>query len=92
MPPVMVRLQPDQLAHLDGWSKAQGDKPSRPEAIRCMIGLVLGGSEPTKQTSTRSAAKASDMAAHQVDKLANPAMPEEERRARKRRLIAQRRD
>jgi hypothetical protein len=27
------------------------------------------------------------MAAHQIDKLANPAMPEEERRARKRRLI-----
>jgi hypothetical protein len=37
--------------------------------------------------SPKAAAKASDMAGEQIDKLANPAMPEEERRARKRRLL-----
>ena len=59
----------------------------RSQAIRRLVGLGLAGSSPAKQTSPKAAAKASDMAAHQIDKLANPAMPEEERRARKRRLI-----
>jgi hypothetical protein len=40
----MVRLQPQQLRTLDGWSGAQEDKPSRPEAIRRMIEMALGAS------------------------------------------------
>ncbi len=36
--PIMVRLQPDQLAALDHWIEAQPDpKPSKPEAIRRLI-------------------------------------------------------
>lgn len=37
--PVVVRLQPDTLAKLDAWMVAQGDGPSRPEAVRRMIDL-----------------------------------------------------
>ena len=35
--PVMVRLQPADLAALDAWIAAQGDQPSRPEAVRALI-------------------------------------------------------
>lgn len=36
--PVMVRLQPDQLAQLDDWIEHQGEpRPSRPEAIRLIL-------------------------------------------------------
>lgn len=39
--PVMVRLQPDALAKLDAWREAQGDQPSRPEAIRRILEKAL---------------------------------------------------
>jgi hypothetical protein len=35
--PVMVRLQPDQLAALDAWIAAQDVTVSRPEAIRAIL-------------------------------------------------------
>jgi hypothetical protein len=82
-----VRLQPDQLGALDVWIARHDKSPSRPEAIRRLVEQALAGSDPTKQTSPAAAAKASEMAGRRIDKLANPATPEEERRARKRRLI-----
>lgn len=39
--PIQVRLQPDQLAVLDDWIAQQDDNPSRPEAIRRLIGQSL---------------------------------------------------
>ena len=60
---------------------------SRSEAIRRLVELGLAGAPPIKQRNPKAAAKASDMAGRQIDKLANPAMPEGERRARKRRII-----
>jgi hypothetical protein len=35
--PVMVRLQPNQLAALDAWIEADGSRFSRPEAIRRLL-------------------------------------------------------
>lgn len=36
--PVMVRLQPDQLAKLDAWIAHQSEPlPSRPEAVRRIL-------------------------------------------------------
>ncbi|GAM02984.1 hypothetical protein SP5_110_00120 [Sphingomonas parapaucimobilis NBRC 15100] len=35
--PVMVRLQPAQLAALDAWRARQDPEPSRPEAIRALL-------------------------------------------------------
>lgn len=35
--PIMVRVQPDQLANLDAWRLAQSDSPTRPEAVRRLI-------------------------------------------------------
>jgi hypothetical protein len=39
--PVMVRLQPELAAPLDGWRRKQADLPSRAEAIRRLVGLGL---------------------------------------------------
>jgi hypothetical protein len=82
-----LRASPELRRAIESWAKRQGDSPVLSEAIRRLVELGLAGSAPAKQTSPKAAAKASDMAAHRIDKLANPAMPEEERRARKRRLI-----
>ena len=40
--PIMVRLLPGQLGKLDAWREAQGDQPSRPEAIRRLVDRALG--------------------------------------------------
>ena len=39
--PVMVRLQPDQLAALDAWIASQPKPLSRPEALRRLAGRGL---------------------------------------------------
>lgn len=41
--PVVVRLQPEQLAALDKWREGQGDAPSRPEAVRRLLEPALAG-------------------------------------------------
>jgi hypothetical protein len=83
-----VRLQPDQLGALDVWIASHEDKErSRPEAIRRMIEMALSGSDPTKHTSPKAAAKASDMAGRRIDEIGDPSATAEERQDRKRRLI-----
>jgi Arc/MetJ-type ribon-helix-helix transcriptional regulator len=81
-----IRLPPKLTTSIDKWAARIG-AASRSEAIRRLVELGLASAQPMKQRSQKAAAKASDMAARQIDRLANPAMPEEERRARKRRLI-----
>jgi Arc/MetJ-type ribon-helix-helix transcriptional regulator len=44
--PVLVRLQPGMAKAIDGWIKDQDDRPSRPEAIRRLVGEALA--KPTK--------------------------------------------
>ncbi|MGE3745575.1 MAG: hypothetical protein AB7G25_07695 [Sphingomonadaceae bacterium] len=41
--PIMLRLQPDQLAALDAWIEHQPDTLSRPEAVRRLIEKGLKG-------------------------------------------------
>ena len=81
-----LRLSTKLAQAIDRWA-ARNKAASRSHAIRSLIELGLAGSRPVRQTNPRAAAKASDMASRQIDKLANPAMPEDERRARKRRLV-----
>lgn len=40
--PVMVRVQPELLAALDDWRRAQPDLPGRSEAIRRLLAEKLG--------------------------------------------------
>ena len=35
--PILVRLQPDQLAALDAWIGEQPENPTRPEAVRRIL-------------------------------------------------------
>jgi hypothetical protein len=37
---------PDQLAALDAWIAEQKDRPSRPEAVRRLLGQTLKTREP----------------------------------------------
>jgi hypothetical protein len=40
---IMVRLDDERVAAVEEWADAQGDKPSRPEAIRRLVELGLKG-------------------------------------------------
>jgi hypothetical protein len=81
-----IRLPPKLTTSIDKWAAHNG-AASRSQAIRRLVELGLASSRPIKQRSAKAAAKASDLAGRQIDKLADPAMPAEERHARKRRLI-----
>jgi hypothetical protein len=56
---VGVRLQPPQIAALDGWIARQNAPMTRPEAIRAMMETILhilskdAGEKPTKKAKTR---------------------------------------
>jgi len=39
--PVLVRLQPEDLAAVDAWRKGQPDIPTRAEALRRLMALGL---------------------------------------------------
>jgi hypothetical protein len=86
-PMVGLRVSPSLRRSIEAWGAEQPDKPTLSESIRRMIEIAFAGTQSAKHTNPKAAAQASDLAAHQIDKLANPAMPEEERRARKRRLL-----
>jgi hypothetical protein len=85
-PVAAIRLPPKLTTSIDKWAARNG-AASRSEAIRRLVELGLASVKPQQPTSATAAAMASAMAGRQIDKLANPAMPEEERHARKRRLI-----
>jgi hypothetical protein len=45
-----VRLQPEQLAELDGWIERQADhRPTRPDAIRRLIDMGLEAAKRADQ-------------------------------------------
>jgi hypothetical protein len=46
--PVLVRLQPEFAAPLDGWRRGQSDLPSRAEAIRRLVELRLKVKAPKR--------------------------------------------
>jgi Arc/MetJ-type ribon-helix-helix transcriptional regulator len=81
-----IRLPVELTAAIDKWA-AGNEVASRSEAIRRLVELGLAGSRPMKQQSPTAASKALEMAARQVDRLADSSAPPEERQKRKRRLL-----
>ena len=81
-----IRLSSELRENLDAWTAKQSDKRARPEAI---LRLVELGLETTRrrESLTNRAARASEMAAQEVDRLSDPSATDEERQLRKRRLI-----
>jgi hypothetical protein len=82
-----MRIPVSFLTSIDEWRRKQADLPARAEAIRRLVELGLAGSQPMKRRNPKAASKALDMAAQQIDKLADAAAPPEERQKRKRRLL-----
>jgi hypothetical protein len=82
-----VRFQKAPLEKIDRWRRTQPDLPSRAEAIRRLVETGLAGATPMLRPSSKAASKVSDMAAQQIDKLADSSATDEERQARKRRLL-----
>jgi hypothetical protein len=81
-----IRLSSDLRESVDAWAAKQSDKPTRAEAI---LRLVELGLETThrREALTNRAAKASEMAAQEIDRLGDLSATDEERQLRKRRLI-----
>jgi hypothetical protein len=86
----VVHLQPLQLSALDAWIARQDAPLSRPEAIRAMMETILHilakdpGEKPAKKAANSK--RAHDLAAHAIEKLADPAAPPAERAQRRHRL------
>jgi metal-responsive CopG/Arc/MetJ family transcriptional regulator len=81
-----IRLSVELTEAIDRWA-ARNKAASRSEAIRELVERGLAGSLPAKHTSRKSAARASEMAAEQIDKIADSSATDEERSQRKRRII-----
>jgi len=86
-PVTAIRLSPALRNSIDQWAKRQADKPPRSEAIRRLVELGLAGARPPPRPSPKVASKASELAAQQIDQLADPSATDEERQTRKRRLL-----
>jgi hypothetical protein len=80
-----VRIHPGQMGRLDAWIASQKHTPSRPEAIRQLLEWALANSRPVRRRAER-AAKASEMAGQEIDRLADPSATDEKRQLRKRKL------
>ena len=85
-PLMTIRFSSELRVSVDAWAAKQSDKPARPEAILRLIELGLETTH-RKESLTNKAAKASEMAAHEIDRLSDPSATDEERQLRKRRLI-----
>jgi len=59
---------------------------TRSEAIQRLVEQALG-SDPERRPSRQAAARASELAGREIDRLADPSATEEEQAKRKRRLI-----
>jgi Arc/MetJ-type ribon-helix-helix transcriptional regulator len=81
-----IRLPREMITQIDEWSKRSGTE-TRSEAIRRLIELGLAGIQPTPRPRPKVLSKASDLAAQQIDELADPLATDEERQTRKRRLL-----
>jgi hypothetical protein len=81
-----IRLSSELRESVDAWAAKQSDKSARPEAI---LRLVELGLETThrRESAPNRAAKASEMAAQEIDRISDPSATEEARKLHKRRLI-----
>lgn len=82
-----VQLLPEPLAALDAWIARQREAMSRPEAIRRLVEIALVSASATQPYSGKTAAKAAEIAGHELDRLGDSAATDEERQSRKRKLI-----
>ena len=83
-----VRVPPAELDEIDAWIKQQGKpKPSRPEAIRRLVGMAIASAGPAPKRSKRAAATARKMARATIDQMSDKSAPPEVQTKRKHRLL-----
>jgi len=82
-----VRVPPADVATLDTWIKTHTPGLSRPKAIRRLVELGLTVKTPVRPVSKPGRMlRAQELAAHAIEKMADPAAPPEERAQRRRQL------
>jgi hypothetical protein len=76
------------IAAVDGWRRKQHDLPSRGEAIRRLVEQGLTSApKPRRPGAHKGAQRATELAAKEIDRLADTSATEEERQSRKRRIL-----
>ena len=87
-PQIGLRLPPTELAALDAWIRQQPEpRPSRPVAIRRLVGLGLTVKHKRKQAAAAGAARAKELAARAIDKMSDGGASPDDQAYRKRRLL-----
>jgi hypothetical protein len=82
-----MRLSDELIANVDAWAAQQDDQPGRSEAMRRLVELGLKGEKPIRAIrTTPNKLRAQELAAHAIEKMADPSAPPEERAQRRRRL------
>jgi hypothetical protein len=84
--PTTINFSSELRKRIDSWAAKQSNRPARSEAILWLVELGLRTTEQKGSLAYR-AATASEMAAHEIDRLIDPSATDEERQPRKRRLI-----
>jgi hypothetical protein len=86
-PVTAIRLSAEMRATVDRWAAKQEDGPGRSEAIRRLVEIGLAGSTKAIGPRTeKTATKAKELAAAQIDRLVDKSAPAEEQASRKTRL------
>ena len=86
-PITALRLPPTLLAAVEAWAKKQVDDPNRSEAIRRLVDIGLGSVKVARAEKRSDSPTARDLAAVQIDRLADSGAPAEEQASRKRHLL-----
>ena len=82
-----VRVRPELSAQIEGWRAQQRPIPSEPEAIRRLVEIGLGSVKVARAQKRSDSPTARDLAAVQIDRLADSGAPAEEQASRKRHLL-----
>jgi metal-responsive CopG/Arc/MetJ family transcriptional regulator len=85
-PAISIRLPASLIASIDVWAKEEG-ADNRSEAIRRLVEAGLETAQRARPPSKRAAAKATEMAGREIDRVSDQAATAEEREIRKRRLL-----
>ena len=86
VPSTAIRLSSELRKKVDDWAAGQVDKPVRSEAVCQLVELGLASAGRAGMRN-KKAARASELAGREIDRLIDPRATNEERRLRKRRLL-----
>jgi hypothetical protein len=86
-PLVGVRMTLEFQKPIKAWAKMQEDRPTMAEAVRRLVEIGLGSVKVARAQKRNDSPTARDLAAVQIDRLADSGAPAEEQASRKRHLL-----